>query len=103
MLSHVRSECSNQYLGVQMWGSLDGNTYNVSIGQPTPGTGDGVLEFLGAETLTSRASDSWSTTNNAGVTHYNAATGATFDVQLAPDSGTPSATGILYVTGTIAC
>jgi hypothetical protein len=108
VLSAVTSQCSNQYPGVQATGTLDGNTYNVSIGDPstpTPGQGEGnqVLEWLGPENLTSTASYAWESVSNAGVTDYNLATGATFNVQLPPDSSAPETTGILYVSGLIVC
>lgn len=93
-----------------MWGSLDGNTYNVMIGQPgVAGVYSEVLENLGPESLTSSVNNAWISSSSAGVTNYNSAKGATFTVETTPDSSyyapgqTPPATDVLYVTGKIGC
>lgn len=110
VLSGVHSLCSNQFPAVQVWGSLGGNTYNVIVAQPgVAGNYSEVLENLGPESQTSSVSNAWIAANSIGVTNYNRATGATFNIRTTPDSSyyapgqTPPATYVLYVTGKIVC
>lgn len=86
VLSNVHSLCSNQFPGVQMWGTLSGDTYDVVIGQPgMEGTYSQVLETVGPESQTSTLTDAWVASTSNGVISYSSAKGAAFKIQTTPD------------------
>jgi hypothetical protein len=98
-LTDLKPECSNQYLGVQVDGTLDGASFELEVFDPADQVTPGNL------TLYDYATKGGVWEGGApGITSYTYATGATFDTTLnaVTSSGLP-ASSVVDVTGAILC